>query len=109
MRKVQRGARHKGPAYLELLSPCPTGWGFDPAKTVEYSRKAVETAAWPIYEIIEGKLALSHIPKRLRPLEDYLMGQERFKGLPRTITSRMQDHVFEEWKWLLEHNGKRMF
>ncbi|MDL2307833.1 thiamine pyrophosphate-dependent enzyme, partial [Desulfovibrio sp. OttesenSCG-928-C06] len=35
-----------GPAFLHVHAPCPTGWGYDPAKTIEIARLAVESKCW---------------------------------------------------------------
>lgn len=108
MRKVQRAARHKGPGYVELLAPCPTGWRFEPSKTIEVSRKAVETAAWPLYEIKEGILNMNHIPEKVKPIEEYLSLQGRFRGLRAGVVKRMQENTFREWKWLMRHNKREV-
>jgi pyruvate ferredoxin oxidoreductase beta subunit len=108
MRKVQRAARHKGPGYVELLAPCPPGWLFDASKTIEVSKKAVETAAWPLYEIKEGVLNMSHIPNKIKPIEEYLSMQGRFKGLSGRVVKKIQESTFKEWEWLMRHNKKEV-
>jgi pyruvate ferredoxin oxidoreductase beta subunit len=44
-RKVEAAMSIKGPRLLLALAPCPTGWDFDPRRTVEIARLAAEAAA----------------------------------------------------------------
>lgn len=76
--KVLR-ATQNGPSYVQVHTPCPTGWGFDTSRTVEVARLAVETCLWVNFEIIDGEVKVSPVKKR--PVEDYLQLQGRFKHL----------------------------
>ncbi len=44
-RKVEQALAIRGPKLLLALAPCPTGWDFDPQRTVEIGRLAVQTGA----------------------------------------------------------------
>lgn len=80
--KVKK-ASEKGLSYIQVHSPCPTGWGFDGSQTVELSRLAVETCLWVNYEVVDGEL--SEVMKvKGRPVEDYLQKQKRFRHLFKT-------------------------
>jgi pyruvate ferredoxin oxidoreductase beta subunit len=78
--KFARAGRFKGPKLFLALSPCPTGWLYDPAQSPEVARLAVETGLWPLKEAIHGLVTHTYTPKR-RPVEEYLKLQGRFRHL----------------------------
>ncbi len=80
-RKVEKARELEGPRMIIALSPCPTGWGFDPADTVEVGRLAVKTGVWPLKEYVDGKVIHTRIPRERQPVEDYLRTQQRFDHL----------------------------
>ncbi len=80
-RKIERAARIKGPRLITALAPCPTGWEFDPSKTVEIGRLAVRCGVWPLKEYVEGKVVHTKIPRPRLPVEEYLKTQGRFAHL----------------------------
>ena len=100
--KVKKAAAIRGPAVIDMLAPCPVGWGFDPSKTVEVGRLAVSTGAWPLYEIENGKFSLTHHVETLRPVKDYLKTQRRFRHLREREIRKIQLMVKREWDLLLE-------
>jgi pyruvate ferredoxin oxidoreductase beta subunit len=63
------------------LSPCPTGWDFDPKETVEIGRLAVKTGVWPLKEYVDGRVIHNRIPNPRLPVEEYLRTQGRFAHL----------------------------
>ncbi|RLG25332.1 pyruvate ferredoxin oxidoreductase [Methanosarcinales archaeon] len=78
--KVRTATETRGPAYIQIHAPCCTGWYFDSSKTIEIARLAVQTALYPIFEIVDGELAKVHKIKQ-KPVEEYLRLQGRFKHL----------------------------
>lgn len=66
---------------LIALSPCPTGWDFDPKESVKIGQLAVKTGIWPLKEYVDGKVVHTKIPKKRLPVEEYLKLQGRFKHL----------------------------
>jgi len=80
-RKVKTALAIKGPKYLDVHSPCPIGWGFDAARTIEIARLAVQTGLVPLYEVYQGQPAKARrVPKRV-PVTEYLRAQKRFRHL----------------------------
>ena len=79
--KAQRAIYTKGPAFLNVLSPCPRGWGYEPSELMNICRLAADTCYWPMFEVIDGKWVLSYEPKNKLPVEDFLRPQRRFKHL----------------------------
>jgi pyruvate ferredoxin oxidoreductase beta subunit len=80
-RKIEKAAAMKGPRLIISMAPCPPGWGFDPTKTVEIGKLAVETGVWPLKEFENGRVTHNKPPRRRRPIEDYLVLQDRFRHL----------------------------
>lgn len=111
-RKIQKAAevtrRGEGLAYIEVHQPCPTGWYFDPAKTVEVGRLAVQTGAWPLVEIDHGEFKLTVKPRELKPVKEYLEPQRRFRHIDEELLEIIQNHINEDWETYLklEQQGK---
>src|ERR1051326_3609891 len=50
-RKVERAAAADGPAFLNVLTDCPVGWGHEPRLGTKILDAAVDTHFWPLYEV----------------------------------------------------------
>lgn len=116
LEKVRKGLEVEGPAFLHVLAPCPRGWRSDPAKSIEYSRLAVETCVFPLWEAVNGQYQLSVAsklialaPQKKRPVTDYLQGQGRFRHLfaPKnnSLLEEFQRVTDERWQRLLAKCG----
>ncbi len=106
-RKIKKGLETKGPCYVEIVSPCPTGWYSASAKSIEIARLARDTRVSPLYEVVNGRLRITHDIKEPKPVEEYLKTQGRFKHLDEHEIKIIQDHVNNEWAKLkkLEESG----
>jgi len=102
MAKVKKGLETPGPAYIHILSVCPTGWRSAPDLSVRLGRLAVETGVFPLYEVEGGKYRLSIDFPKLRPVEDYLSLQGRFRHLSPDTIKEIQDRVNREYAQLKE-------
>jgi pyruvate ferredoxin oxidoreductase beta subunit len=80
-RKIEKARSLKGSRLVIVLSPCPTGWDFDPRETVEIGHLAVKTGVWPLKEYVGGVVTHTRIPKPRLPVEEYLKRQGRFAHL----------------------------
>lgn len=80
-RKIEHAKSIKGPRMIIALSPCPTGWEFDPKDSVEIGKLAVKTGIWPLKEYIDGKVQHTRVPRQRLPVEEYLKLQGRFAHL----------------------------
>jgi len=80
-KKVKKALSIKGPKYIHVHVPCPTGWYTDSVDTIKVGRLAVETGLFPLYEIENGVVTNVMKPKKRLPVEDYLKTQARFKHL----------------------------
>ena len=97
MDKVRRGSDIEGPAYIHILSPCPTGWRASPNLTVELGRLAVETGIFPLYEVIDGEYRLSFELSELKPVREYIKKQGRFRHLSDDAIERIQARIEEDY------------
>jgi pyruvate ferredoxin oxidoreductase beta subunit len=97
MYKVEKAMKVKGPSYIHILSVCPTGWRCASNLTIKLGRLAVETGIFPMYEIENGKYTLNIDLPKLRPVEDYLKLQGRFRHLDKDNTAEIQEKVLEEY------------
>lgn len=100
MLKVKKGMEVKGPAYLHILSVCPTGWRCPTDDAIEVGRLAVQTGVFPLYEVENGKHKINYNPDTLKPVTDYLKVQGRFRHLSEADVARIQQRVTEDWEKL---------
>ena len=109
MDKVKRAVNTPGPAYVHVLSVCPTGWRSATDTPIKLGRLAVETGVFPLYEVIDGQYKMSVDIPKLRPLADYLKGQGRFRHLSEDNIKVIQKRVQQDYKKLLEKakNGSK--
>ena len=80
-KKVEKLSKMEGPRMLIALSPCPTGWDFDPKESVKIGQMAVKTGVWPLKEYVDGRVVHTKLPRKRLPVEEYLKLQGRFKHL----------------------------
>jgi len=100
MQKVEKAARANGPAYIHILSVCPTGWGLPSEKAIWIGRLAVATGVFPLYEVDKGRYKITVEVPELRPVEEYLKPQGRFRHLTPELISQIQERVTREYEKL---------
>lgn len=109
--KSKRAIYTPGPAFLNVLSPCPRGWRYAVEDMAKITGLAVETCAWPLFEVIEGVYHLSYMPKKKLPVADFMKLQGRFSHCFRPENEWMieeaQKYVDEKWEKLLAKCGNR--
>ena len=103
--KAHRAIYTPGPAFVNVMAPCPRGWQYKPELLPEICKMAVETCVWPLYEVVEGEWRLSYEPRRKLPVSEFMKLQGRFKhcfkpGNEWTIEAA-QKYVDEKWEKLL--------
>jgi pyruvate ferredoxin oxidoreductase beta subunit len=108
-RKAERAAKADGPAFLNVLTDCPLGWGHEARESLTVARSAVETCFWPLYEVVDGSYRLTYTPRTKQPIDTWLHGQKRFAHLlkpeNRDMIVEIQRRVDAEWAALLERCG----
>ncbi len=103
--KAERAAHCDGPAFLNVLTNCPVGWGHEPRDGHTVLDLAVETRFWPLYEVVDGRYELTYEPTARVPIEDWLCTQKRFAHLLRPenagVVEEIQRRVDRDWDALL--------
>ena len=95
--KSEKAIYTKGPCFLNVLSPCPRGWGYNTEDLMQINKLAVETSYWPLYEVINGKYVINYKPAKKLPIEEFLRPQKRFH------------HMFKEGnEWMIEEFQKEV-
>jgi len=102
-RKIEQATKLKGPRMIIALSPCPTGWDFDPKEAIAIGKLAVKTGVWPLKEYVDGKVVHTKIPRDRLPVEEYLKTQGRFAHLfspvrNEAMINEMQQRIDDYWK-----------
>ncbi len=109
MYKAKRAFETKGPAFLNVMSPCPLGWSSEPADTLVLARLAADTCLWPLFEIAEGEFSLTYLPLEKKPVAEWLKRQGRFRHLFKAgnepLLEQIQADVDRHWQKLLARAG----
>lgn len=100
VRKIRKGVEVDGPAYVQVLTPCTTGWRFDSSLTIEVGRLAVQTGYYPLYEIENGKLNVTVNIQKRKPAIEFLKTQGRFRHLKKKDIAAFQNFVDAQCKQL---------
>ena len=106
VQKVKKAAAIEGPAYLHILSVCPTGWRSAPELSIRLGRLAAETGVFPLYEVENGRYRLNIDFPELRPLKDYVRLQGRFRHLNDERIQEIEKRVRQEYAQIRERTGK---
>ena len=103
--KSEKAIYTKGPAFLNVFTPCPRGWGYPTDELMNINKLAVETCYWPLYEVIDGKYIINYKPKNKLPIEEFLKPQRRFKHMFKPgnewMIEEFQKEVDLRWQELL--------
>ena len=79
------------------------------AKLAEITQLAVDTCIWPLYEVEEGIWRLTYIPRKKKPVEEFLRPQGRFRHMFQPgnewMVAAAQVYVDQKWERLLERTG----
>jgi pyruvate ferredoxin oxidoreductase beta subunit len=108
--KVEKALKADGPSFLNVLSPCVPGWGYETHETVEMAKLAVDTCFWPLYEVEGGVYRITHMPARKKPLGEWTKRQGRFKHFHKPggeeLLAKAQAEVDRRWERLLSISEK---
>jgi pyruvate ferredoxin oxidoreductase beta subunit len=107
LNKLSRAKERDGFSYIELLGACTAGWNYDPRLTIKISKLAVRCGMWPLYEIEHGMLTLNKDFSELKPIDEFLKMQGRYRALPPDGVERLQALINEHWAELKEYNKQR--
>ncbi|MGC9324455.1 MAG: pyruvate synthase subunit PorB [Desulfomonilia bacterium] len=106
MEKVKKASEIKGPAYVHILSVCPTGWRIQPEDAIKYGRLAVDSCVFPLYEVENGRYRMTYKPYKPIPVSEYLKGQGRFRHLTDKEIEEIANRVASDYEHLLRESGE---
>ncbi len=102
--KAQKALTIKGPAFLNVIAPCPRGWRARPEETIDLARLAVDTAYWPLYEVDDGVWKITYTPRERKPVSEWLKRQGRFRHL----FKEENEHILDELQKDVDRNWERL-
>ncbi len=82
--KIKKALESEGPSFVQIFSPCPTGWRFPSELSVKLSKMAVDTGIFVLWELEGGNfdnIRITYKPKERKPVEEYFKLQGRFRHL----------------------------
>ena len=104
--KSEKALYTEGPAFLNVMAPCPRGWGYPTEDLMKINKLAADTCYWPLYEVVNGKYKITYKPAKKLPIEEFLRPQKRFKHMFKPgnewMIQEFQRVVDERWQELLD-------
>ena len=104
--KAEKAIYTEGPTFLNVLAPCPRGWGYPTDMLMQINKLAIDTCYWPLYEIENGVYKITYKPAKKLPIEEFLKPQKRFKHLFQPgnewMIEAFQKEVDDRWEKLLQ-------
>jgi pyruvate ferredoxin oxidoreductase beta subunit/2-oxoisovalerate ferredoxin oxidoreductase beta subunit len=95
-RKLARAKALRGTRILTLLIPCLDGWGLDDDAGLAAARLAVESGAFPLVEVEDGRRWTINSAKT-RPVGEYLAIQRRYRHLDGEGIAALQAEIDDGW------------
>ena len=103
--KSEKAIYTKGAKFLNILAPCPRGWGYPTEDLMEINKLAVETCYWPLYEVENGVYHINYKPVNKKPVTEFLKTQKRFSHMFKPgnewMLDEFQKEVDKRWNELL--------
>ena len=104
--KAEKAIYTKGACFLNVLAPCPRGWGYNTEDLMTINKLAVDTCYWPLYEVVDGVYKITYKPAKKLPIEEFLKPQKRFKHMFKPgnewMIETFQKEVDDRWQELLD-------
>ena len=103
--KAEKAFAVKGPAFINVLSPCPRGWRTLPSASIEIAKLGVQTGFWPLFEVEDGHWRQTVKVMNRKPITEFLKPQGRFKHLftPENaeLLEAVQGEVDRYWEYVM--------
>ncbi|HEY5433121.1 MAG TPA: thiamine pyrophosphate-dependent enzyme, partial [Coriobacteriia bacterium] len=110
--KSEKAFASEGAAFINVFAPCPRGWRIPYNSTVEIAKLAVDTAFWPLFEVVDGewRMTTRRITRENRkPIEEFLRPQGRFKHVfspgNEDMLAQIQAEVDRNFDYILKRCG----
>ncbi len=108
--KAEKAFSVDGPAFLNVLSPCPRGWRTLPNQSIALAKAGVQTGFWPLFEVEDGVWRQTvKVPAR-KPIEEFMKPQGRFKHLfapgNEALLEAIQAEVDRYWDYIQGRCGE---
>jgi pyruvate/2-oxoacid:ferredoxin oxidoreductase beta subunit len=97
VRKVEKAKAMRGLRIITILIPCIDGWGLAEDGGLKAARYAVETGAFPLYEVEDGVRYTINRESCTRPVGEYLALQRRYRGLAPERVATLQGELQDGW------------
>ena len=81
MERIKKAMTIQGPSYIHCHTPCPPGWGIDTKDVIKVAKLAVQTGFVRLFEIENGERRITKKIPKLKPVEEYLKYQARYKHI----------------------------
>jgi len=101
--KVKKAFSINGPAVLFAFAACPTNMKAPSNQTINISKLAIETNAYPLYEYEDSKYKINYKPEKRKAIEEFLKTQTKFSMILKNKDEikKIQEFIDKEWKELL--------
>ncbi|MGI6216663.1 MAG: thiamine pyrophosphate-dependent enzyme [Coriobacteriales bacterium] len=112
VKKAEKAIAVDGPAFLNVLAPCPRGWRIPSDQTVQIARLAIKSKFWPLFEVEDGKWSMKEVrDSDVVPVEEYMRPQGRFRHLFKPevneeLISKIQEDVDEFYAYVQRRCGE---
>ena len=104
--KAEKAIYTEGPTFLNVMAPCPRGWGYPTEDLMQINKLAADTCYWPLYEVVDGKYKITYKPAKKLPVEEFLKPQKRFRHMFKPgnewMIEEFQRIVDKRWNELLQ-------
>ena len=104
--KSEKAIYTEGPTFLNVMAPCPRGWGYNTEDLMQINKLAADTCYWPLYEVVNGVYKITYKPAKKLPIEEFLKPQKRFRHMFKPgnewMIEQLQKEVDERWEELLK-------
>ena len=103
--KAEKAIYTEGPTFLNVMAPCPRGWGYATEDLMQINKLAADTCYWPLYEVVDGKYKITYKPPKKLSIEEFLKPQKRFRHMFKPgnewMIEEFQKIVDKRWEELL--------
>ena len=104
--KVEKAKSIRGTRILTVLIPCLDGWGVPDDMGLTAARYAVESGAFPLFEIEDGTRYTLNVAQKTRPVSDYLALQRRYRGMAAQDVATLQGEIDAAWAKLVARSNE---